>query len=193
MRQAKYLRHAIKHLTLFNFSCTDGTRHPSHGVHKILSVFAKKSDSPTSPKLGDRKLKDSSTDIVSSTKPEKPEKISSTKPDKTGSTKPEKITSTKVLDSAKEGWLEVLVSSTDGKVICLSVCPSVRLSVCLICLFVYFCLFVLSVLRVLCQLCVLLITCFIRLTSLRYFACLTCLTCLACQTCFICDWNVRCH
>ena len=143
MRQAKYLRHAIKHLTLFNFSCTDGTRHPSHGVHKILSVFAKKSDSPTSPKLGDRKLKDTSTDIVSSIKPEKPDKISSTKPDKTGSTKPEKISSTKVLDSVKEGWLEVLVSSTDGKVIilsvCLSVCPSVRLSYLFVCLFLSVC------------------------------------------------------
>ena len=78
-------------ILIFNiFSCTDGTKQSSHGVHKILSVFAKKSDSPTSPKLGGEATKNK---------------------DSTEST----TTMAVMQDSLKEGWLEVLVSSTDGK------------------------------------------------------------------------------
>ncbi len=72
------------------FSCTDGTKQTHHGVHKILSVFGKKSDFPTSPKLGDQKRKESNEAALMPT-----------------------ATSN---DVVKEGLLDVLVSSTDGKV-----------------------------------------------------------------------------
>ena len=66
LRQVRRLKQAIKHLTLFNFSCTDGTR-PSHCGRK------------------------------------------------------------------KEGWLEVQVGSTDGKVTRLSLCLCIHPSFCLSC------------------------------------------------------------